>query len=278
MQYLFYLFESKIPVFWLAILCLALFRNTSIPDFQNPPSFNRYGYIRNNPVQGQDLTGPVEYVGADCKIGTSPIRGRLMDHEKSQTGQLSSPTAIPSPNHIELKVPYHAQPDYSSCGEASLLMVLDYWGKENSLEKVIEYAKNVGQAGAYDPTCDKNPVCTSSGTLADVASKDYEMMVTTSEGWTQEQVRASLANGHPIIADIHYELKKGGFGHFVVIYGFDVEQQKIYYHDPLDGPNQDASWNDFYNVGWNNPKDPVDVKDPLQPRGHVGNGVVIFPR
>ena len=234
MQHLFHLFGPRFYVFWLAILCFALFRNITISTLQNPQSFNRYVSVKNNPAKYQ--------------------------------------------NPIQLKVPYHAQLDYNSCGEASLLMVLDYWGKENSLQKVVEYAKNVGEAGAYDPACDKNPVCTSSGALVDVASKDYGMMVVSHEGWTQEQVRTSLANGRPIIAGIHYELKKGGFGHFVVIYGFDVEQQQIYYHDPLDGPNQDASWNNFFYIGWNNLKDPVDVKDPLQTRGHVGEGIATFPR
>ena len=84
------------------------------------------------------------------------------------------------------------------------------------------------------------------------------------EGWTFEEIRQSLASGRPIIADIVWRLADEGPGHFVVIFGIDTTLQTITYHDPYDGADMEASWEDFA-TAWDGP---VDRGDPLKPEGH----------
>ena len=134
--------------------------------------------------------------------------------------------------------------------------------------------------GGYDPDCVANPVCTSPLALVQVA-QDYGLQVYAGDGWTLDQVKAALAHlVNPVIADVHFNLKRGGFGHFVVIYGYQEGGKTILYHDPYVGKEQQASWdppsdggNEGFNRGWGTEEDPVDKGDPLRPEGHIHWGM-----
>jgi hypothetical protein len=80
-----------------------------------------------------------------------------------------------------------------------------------------------------------------------------------------------LANGQPIIADVVWRLQDEGPGHFVVIYGIDPDTRQIIYHDPYDGPDMVADWDQFA-TSWDGP---VDRGDPLQPEGHRFWGMAV---
>jgi uncharacterized protein YvpB len=171
---------------------------------------------------------------------------------------------------------YHSQIYETSlpnaCGPTSILMVLDYMGIEDSLEEVINSQDILPENGGYDAYCSANVVCMSPGALAQFASQRYGLQVEAREGWTFEEIHQSLAEGHPIIADIIWRLADVGPGHFVVIYGVDVSTEQIYYHDPYDGAEMVADWEDFANA-W---EGPIDVGDPLQPQGHHFWGMEIL--
>jgi RHS repeat-associated protein len=47
--------------------------DTIIPDPQNPQSFNRYSYVRNNPVKYQDPTGHSECVDRECEARQNTV-------------------------------------------------------------------------------------------------------------------------------------------------------------------------------------------------------------
>jgi uncharacterized protein YvpB len=170
---------------------------------------------------------------------------------------------------------YHSQRSEThlpnACGPTSLFMALDYFDLEGSLAKVIEKHQFSPQQGGYDPNCAANPVCTSPGALAQVAQEEYGLFVEAHDGWTFEEIHRSLAAGQPIIADIVWRLADDGPGHFVVIYGIDVEGKIIYYHDPYDGAEMAASWEKF-SAAWDGP---VDLGDPLQPEGHRFWGMAV---
>lgn len=189
------------------------------------------------------------------------------EEPSSQTSEVRD---LPREHQIRLPMEdkFHSQltetDQPNACGPTSLYMVLDYFDLEDSLAEVIERHKFPAAYGGYDPSCIANPVCTSPGALAKVAFEDYRLEVDAHEGWTFEEVYQSLASGRPIIADIVWRLKDEGPGHFVVIFGIDTEQRTIQYHDPYDGANMTASWDDF-TAAWDGP---VDLGDPLQPEGH----------
>jgi hypothetical protein len=167
-------------------------------------------------------------------------------------------------------IPFHSQLDetpvgtWNACGPAALLMLLDFWELEDQLVPVIDRTQVIPpDLGGYDEECQSNPVCTSPGVL-ELVAEDYGMGVEARGGWTMEEVRASLVNGHPVIAAVTVDLDLTQRGHFVVIYGVDVGKQIVYYHDPYRGPDKYATWDEF-SVSWGGP---VDKGDPLQPAGH----------
>lgn len=79
---------------------------------------------------------------------------------------------------------------------------------------------------------------------------------------------SALASNRPVIALVKLTVEPtdgSGSGHFVVVYGLDLDRNEIYYHDPLYGANKTAPWERF-DEAW---RDYVDKGDPLQPGGHV---------
>jgi uncharacterized protein YvpB len=164
---------------------------------------------------------------------------------------------------------YHSQIKDTSlpnaCGPTSLMMALDYFELERSLDEVIQKLQLSPTKGGYDPTCTTNPVCTSPAALVHVAREEYGLLVDAHEGWTFDEIHESIAAGQPIIADIVWRLKDEGPGHFVIIYGIDIQQKTLFYHDPYDGAEMAASWDEF-SVAWDGP---VDLGDPIQPQGYA---------
>jgi hypothetical protein len=163
---------------------------------------------------------------------------------------------------------YHSQITETSlpnaCGPTALMMALDFFELEESLAEVIQKLQFSPGQGGYDPYCTANPVCTSPGALVQVAGDEYGLLVDAHEGWTFDEIQNSIALGQPIIADIVWRLADEGPGHFVVIYGIDTEQELLFYHDPYDGAEKVASWEEF-STAWDGP---VDQGDPLQPQGY----------
>ncbi len=182
------------------------------------------------------------------------------------------PEVVELPDELLVRLPmddhYYSQltdtDRANTCGPTALMMVLDYFNLESSLETVIRKHEFPTFQGGYDASCTANPVCTSPGALARVAAEDYGLAVDAREGWTFEEVRRSLNSGRPLIADIAWQMQDWGPGHFVVIFGIDPARQTVTYHDPYDGADQTVSWAEF-SAAWDGP---VDQYDPLQPEGH----------
>lgn len=197
--------------------------------------------------------------------------------QNSVEEKVISQSQIPEDLFVRLPMEdqYHSQLSEThlpnACGPTALFMVLDYLDLEESLANVIGKHQFSSEQGGYDPNCVANPVCTSPGALAHVAHEEYGLTVEAHDGWTFEEIQRTLAAGQPIIADVVWRLADEGLGHFVVIYGIDVEQQIVYYHDPYDGAEMAASWEKF-SAAWDGP---VDLGDPLQPEGHFFWGMTV---
>jgi hypothetical protein len=160
----------------------------------------------------------------------------------------------------------------NACGPTAAMMVLDYYGLEDSLQSVIDKLQAMPSEGAFDPGCYINTVCTSPYVLEGLLY-EYGLDVQSHENWTLLEVFAVVSNGYPIIVDILWDADTDSLGHFVVIYGVDLEQELIYYHDPYRGSEMTVSWGDFASL-W---EGRVDVGDPLKPEGHRFWGLEIRP-
>ncbi len=224
-----------------------------------------------NPITGFNWQGEVD---ADLKVI------ELNEEDSVVTQPLETPAAtvtVTPPPMVRLPMDayYHSQiyeTDLGyACGPASALMVLDYFGIEDDLDEVIYDLRNPPGPGGYDPTCTANPVCTSPRALVDTLTQTYGLNTLAREGWTLPEVYAALASGHPLIADIFFQLVPQAQGHFVVIYGVDLVNEVVYYQDPYDGKGMTALWDDFARA-W---AGPVDVGDPLQPQGYYFWGVEV---
>ncbi len=172
---------------------------------------------------------------------------------------------------------YHSQIDDTglpnACAPTAGFIVLDYLKRETSIDNVIDLLRSIEpERGGYDPSCERNVVCTSPMTLAQQLSQEYRITISTRQHWTLEAAHNALIRGHPIIADILYRLNTKGLGHFVVIFGVDLEKELIYYHDPLDGNNMVSTWQDF-SARW---AGPVDVGDPTYLQGFQYWGMEVY--
>jgi len=210
-----------------------------------------------------------ETSSSDSSVEDPIAESSSIDEPITTSSSISGDRNIPKDYVIRLPMEdqYHSQINETqlpnACGPTSLLMTLDYFELEDELANAIKKHQFAPEQGGYDPYCNANPTCTSPGALVQVAREEYGLLVEAHEGWTLDDVQESLAVGRPIIADIVWRLADEGPGHFVVIYGIDTEKQMLFYHDPYDGAEMAASWEQF-SAAWDGP---VDLGDPLQPQG-----------
>lgn len=246
---------------------------TNLDKLQNVIKPGNREVMQTSLIPTDELTG----------IPAEAIQSILIESDLSSIPEPNEALTTPEPidqqaAFVELPMgdDYHSQLNETSspnaCGPASLLMILDYYGLEDSLDLLIASQSLSPLQGGYDPYCTINVVCMSPGALAQIASQDHGLSVDVHEGWTFAEVYDALANGQPIIADIAWRLKEQGPGHFVVIYGIDSVSQVIYYHDPYDGSGMVATWAEFAEA-WDGP---IDIGDPLQPEGHRFWGMAVY--
>jgi hypothetical protein len=160
----------------------------------------------------------------------------------------------------------------NACGPAAALMVLDFYGLEDSMDAVIERLQALPSPGAFDPGCYVNTVCTSPDALT-MLLYDYGLQVNSHEEWTLSEVFAVISRGHPVIVDILWDPISASLGHFVVIYGVNLDQELLFYHDPYRGREMTVYWGEFASL-W---EGRVDIGDPLKPEGHRFWGLEIGP-
>jgi hypothetical protein len=161
----------------------------------------------------------------------------------------------------------------NACAPTAGFIVLDYLKRETTLDEVAELLRKVDpEHGGYDPSCERNVVCTSPMTLAQQLSQEYQLTIHTRQGWTLNAAYEAIDRGHPIIADILWRLEGPRLGHFVVIFGVDREEKLIFYHDPLDGESMVSTWQVF-SERW---AGPVDIGDPTFLQGFQFWGMEVY--
>jgi len=224
-----------------------------------------------NPVPYQDFNISDTYVAEVIQLLQSVSLTQDLTYLRP-TPTSEDPLAI-----LPMEDFYHSQLEDitlpNACAPTAGFIVLDYLQRETTPDEVAQLLMKVDpEYGGYDPSCQRNVVCTSPMTLAQRMSSAYQLTVHTRQGWTLQDAFHALEQGHPIIADILWRLDGGSIGHFVVIFGVDREQELIYYHDPLEGAKLIVPWETF-SQRW---AGPVDVGDPTFLEGFQYWGMEVY--
>ena len=126
-----------------------------------------------------------------------------------------------------VEVPYYKQEKWYTCGPACLWMLLKYIGTSATEEDVVK-------------ACETTEIGTTPLQLVK-GSKVFGFDADAFKNEDIDDLKYSLKNGKPVIVLLDPGILYGGiqgFGHFVVITGFD--NNNITYHDPDIPDGQDA--------------------------------------
>ena len=126
-------------------------------------------------------------------------------------------------------VPFIQQGDDNTCGQASMTMILNFWGKNANYQKVIN---------------DTNP----NNMPTDVSAiKTYlqskGLKVNDYKKSSLDFLKSLINNGKPAIVLLDYG--SASTLHYVVVTGYNDKTKQIIINDSIDGPNQRISFDQF---------------------------------
>ncbi len=155
---------------------------------------------------------------------------------------------------VNLQVPYHKQEETWYCAEASLQMVLDYWGEEipqhdigdvaNEREIGGTYATDLVRAARFSNISTSIQLREGGGSQLEGYEQRTHGYGAFAMQWTGSQYESSryqdimdlVREGHPVIMlcwlDIGHDVT-----HYRVVKGFDTDTGEFICHDPALGAN-----------------------------------------
>jgi hypothetical protein len=148
------------------------------------------------------------------------------------------PTATPvplikPPPSITLDPPKWEKQGINNCGPATLAMYMRYFGWQGTQDDVAKVL--------HPNTLDKN-----------VRWDELVYYVKTHAGWldalfrvggTIDKMKLFLANGYPVVIETGYELPDFGWvGHYLLLTGYDDQQQIFIVQDATAGANQKVAY------------------------------------
>ncbi len=164
---------------------------------------------------------------------------------------LTDEVIVPEPVEYELLTPpttfeltgfKHEFQGINNCGPATLAMNLSYWGWQGDQNTIAEVLKPV--------TRDKN-----------VRWDELVYYVRTQAGWLDALFRVGgdfnilqlfVANGYPVIIETGYTFDNYWVGHYLLVTGYDAENETFIVQDVTGGPNRvmtymqvDELWQQF---------------------------------
>jgi len=151
--------------------------------------------------------------------------------------------AIPSSHFIQ--IPYHRQNTEYSCGDASLEMVLHYFGPDIKQETIVDVMRTTDQGTlSLDMVrgAQFSIISSSIGKTFPSASVNNgypqrslgfgAFWYDSQQSWLN-QLKQIIANDFPVIVLMHFDANDTG-GHFRVVVGYDDNKQQITMNDPWD--------------------------------------------
>ncbi|KAM9983872.1 hypothetical protein ACTFIY_000608 [Dictyostelium cf. discoideum] len=193
---------------------------------------------------------------------------------------IAYPTSYYIPN-----VPYHRQETQYNCGDASLQMVLEYYGRKIDQLEIDDVARTSNKVGTSSYDIIRTPRFSVMSASQGTDEKEHEVkhgfkghpLGLLSVGYSSanlwlDELKSLVANDIPVIVLMAYLPTDLG-GHFRVIVGYDDEQEIIYSNDPWDRDGQprlfNMSYTEFTQL-WN-------YTEPQSPRGTPFFGSIMFP-
>jgi len=129
---------------------------------------------------------------------------------------------------MQLQVPYEQQTLDYMCGPHALRMILTYFDRTTSVEKLAVLAGTTPQQG----TSRRGMV---------QALRAFDLDVQARHGASIQDLHTLIAQGIPPI--ILYRDHTEEFGHYGVVVG--ITNSEVIFHDPWHGPNQRALYDEF---------------------------------
>jgi ABC-type bacteriocin/lantibiotic exporter with double-glycine peptidase domain len=150
----------------------------------------------------------------------SPVPGLVGNQTDTKSGAFHRPTGYPGSSDavVHVMVPFYPD-DSDQCGPATLASILTYWGIPSDPSTLKEET--------YTPRL--------RGTLPIDLLLTVQARGLQAEGvnGTLETLKAELNVSHPVVALLNLGWAVFPQGHYVVITGYDEQQQGIYMHSGL---------------------------------------------
>jgi hypothetical protein len=172
--------------------------------------------------------------------GSSPLDAYSVPHTNIPTTRqpTSSPAAekTPMPNSIQLAGFRHEYQTWNNCGPATMAMALSYWGWEGDQGPIAAFTKPNSR--------DKNVMPYE---LAAYVEVETQINAVFRVGGDIEFLKRALAAGFPIIIEKGFEGREfdGWMGHYVLVTGFNDEDQLFTLQDSYYGPDQVMGYKDL---------------------------------
>jgi ABC-type bacteriocin/lantibiotic exporter with double-glycine peptidase domain len=143
----------------------------------------------------------------------------------------------------KLEVPYVKQLDMNSCGIAALQMIYGFY----------EIKEEVNQEALFEKLKQPEPNGSGEWFVRSInIAKDAESrgfwagMLQANHRDVKEaiaEIRSWVEVGHPVIVCQQYKKDMPAYGHFRVVY--QIDDESIYFHDPMIGPNVKQTHEEF---------------------------------
>ncbi len=206
----------------------------------------------------------LHYTGSAWELQTDNIPVNLQGiYGLTQTDVISTGTqgnirhyeSTASPLLINLPVPFKSQvlpgswDQTQNCGQTSLVMCHSFYQYTTPSVQDIKDIDDFLWTTYNYPINNYNGSPTGVSDLYNVASLFYGYQdIETHTDWTIESIKNSLLANIPVIVAVKTGMTTTGVNHFMVLRGYDEENQKLFFNDPGRSLKSDCGKNVSYSV------------------------------
>jgi tetratricopeptide (TPR) repeat protein len=156
----------------------------------------------------------------------------------------ASPTPLPTaiPRNVLLPGVLHEYQQFNNCGPANLAMALSYWGWQGDQRDTRAFLRPNLKVD------DKNVMPSEMVAFVEQLT-GFQALART--GGNQELLRSLIAAGYPVLIEAgHHPPDDWWMGHYLVVNGYDDDQQIFTVQDSLANPDLKMSYQDLASHWW----------------------------
>lgn len=132
-------------------------------------------------------------------------------------------------------VPYVAQGDDNTCGQAVMTMLLQYWGHDIDYQTVVDEGNPFNLGTSYDAIQNY------------LSSKD--LAVQAYRGGSLEAILGQIHLGRPVM--VLLDFGSLAYAHYVLVVGYNAQRNSIILHESRSGPYREVEVESFLEM-WDN--------------------------